>query len=47
VTTTIIHGRIIMEERKILTVDVDKIRQDVLELNEAIKREAEKLANSK
>ena len=44
VTTTIIHGRIIMEERKVLTVDVDKIWQDVLELNEAIKKEAEKLA---
>jgi cytosine/adenosine deaminase-related metal-dependent hydrolase len=47
VTTTIIHGRIIMEERKVLTVDVEKVKRDVLELNEAIQKEAEKLANSR
>jgi cytosine/adenosine deaminase-related metal-dependent hydrolase len=46
VTSTIIHGRVIMEERKILTVDVDKIKRDVLELNEAIKNEAKKLAKA-
>jgi len=43
VTTTIIHGRIIMENREVRTVDVEKIRRDVLELNEEIKREAGKL----
>ena len=43
VTTTIIHGRVIMESRVVGTVDVDKIRRDVLELNEKIKREAKKL----
>ena len=43
VTTTVIHGRIIMENRVIGTVDVDKIRRDVLELNLEIKREASKL----
>ena len=43
VTTTIIHGRIIMENREVQTVDVEKIRRDVLELNEEIKREAGKL----
>jgi cytosine/adenosine deaminase-related metal-dependent hydrolase len=43
VTTTIVHGRIIMEDRKVRTVDVEKIRRDVLELNEEIRREARKL----
>jgi cytosine/adenosine deaminase-related metal-dependent hydrolase len=43
VTTTIIHGRVIMENRVVGTVDVDKIRRDVLELSEKIKREAGKL----
>ena len=43
VTTTVIHGRVIMENRVIGTVDVEKIRRDVLELNEEIKREAGKL----
>ncbi len=43
VTTTVIHGRVIMENRVIGTVDVEKIRRDVLELSEEIKREAGKL----
>ena len=43
VTTTVIHERVIMENRVIGTVDVEKIRRDVLELNEEIKREAGKL----
>ena len=43
VTTTIIHGRVIMESRVVGTVDVDQIRRDVLELNREIKMEAEKL----
>ena len=43
VTTTIVHGRMIMEDRRLRTVDVEEIRRDVLELNEEIKREAEKL----
>ena len=43
VTTSIIHGRIIMENRELKTVEVEKIRRDVLELNEKIRQEAEKL----
>ncbi len=43
VTTTIIHGRVIMENRVVGTVDVDQIRRDVLELNEEIKEKAGKL----
>ena len=43
VMTTIIHGRVIMENRVVGTVDVDQIRRDVLELNRDIKREAGKL----
>jgi cytosine/adenosine deaminase-related metal-dependent hydrolase len=43
VTTTIIHGRIIMEDRKIKTVDVEQIKRDVLELNAKIRARASEL----
>ena len=43
VSTTIVHGRILMEDRRLLTVDIEEIKREVLALTEKIKREVEKL----
>lgn len=43
VKTTIINGKIIMENKKIRTYDVDKARKDLKSLEETVKAEAEKL----
>ena len=36
VRTTIIHGRVIMEDRKILTIDVDKVKTRMREIAQRI-----------
>ncbi len=43
VKTTIVNGKIIMENKKIKTYDVDKARKDLKSLEETVKAEAEKL----
>ena len=43
VKTTIVNGKIIMENKKIKTYDVDKARKDLKSLEETVKSEAEKL----
>lgn len=43
VKTTIINGKIIMENKKIRTYDVDKARKDLKSLEETVKIEAKKL----
>jgi cytosine/adenosine deaminase-related metal-dependent hydrolase len=43
VTTTIVHGRILMEDRRLLTVDIEKVKREVRALTEKIKKEADKL----
>ncbi len=43
VKTTIINGKIIMENKKIRTYDVDKARKDLKSLEETVKAEAKKL----
>lgn len=43
VTTTIVHGRVVMENRAILTVDVEEVKRKVLELTEEIRKKADQL----
>ena len=41
--TVIIHGRTVVKERKLQTVDVKKITRDVLALTDEIKKKVEEL----
>ena len=43
VHTVIIHGRQVMRDRRVLTVDVEKIKRDVRKLTDRIAKEAAKL----
>jgi cytosine/adenosine deaminase-related metal-dependent hydrolase len=43
VHTVIVHGRQIVRDREVLTVDVEKAKQDVLELRDRIAAKASEL----
>jgi cytosine/adenosine deaminase-related metal-dependent hydrolase len=43
VRTVIVHGRLVVEDRQVLGVDVEKAKREVLELTERIAREASEL----